>query len=396
MGQTPENENSKNKQQESEKKGYLLFARTRIFTGIIIIIIVLWLLNGLVNILNKNKTDDAAAPKAAEHAQTDKSHFQDAQKDKPNAPVKAADITGSKNTIHLPSQNQTEPKVLKDKNVQSSEPVHTPKKTKKEEKEDLLTKLGLTSEVPKGVTFTTALIYPLNYELRERWWGWRPNDIINITDNVNNFQEGVLEVTRRTTVILTDRISRTSSTDTLNKHLENAMNAFMISADRYWFPSAESKYKEGLEELKAYAENLQKGEAHFFTRTDNLIPLLRSFEDLLGSCDENLVKTHEADGSKVSHFMADDYFFYAKGVATALHIILQAVMMDYKEVLESRRAADDMQLAIESLHHALQIDPIYITNADLSGILANHRANIAATVSHAQSYLQVVVTAMST
>ena len=385
MGQTPENKNSKNKQQESEKKGYLLFARARIFIGIIIIIAVLWLLNGLVNILNGNKTDDAAVPKAMEHAQTDS----------PDASLKATDIAGSNHTIPLPSQHQTEPKSSKDKSAQPPEPVHTPKKIK-EEKEDLLTSLGLTSDVPKGVTFTTALISPLNHELRERWWGWRPNDILNVTDNVNNFQVGVLEITRRTTVILTDRISRTSSTDALDKHLENAMNAFMISADRYWFPSAESKYKEGLEELEAYTKNLQKGQAHFFTRTDNLIPLLRSFEDLLGSCDENLVKTHEADGSEVSQFMADDYFFYAKGVASTLHIILQAVLVDYKEVLESRRAADDMHQAIESLHHAMQIDPIYITNADLSGILANHRANIAATISHAQSYLQVVVTALST
>jgi hypothetical protein len=44
----------------------------------------------------------------------------------------------------------------------------------------------------------------------------------------------------------------------------------------------------------------------------------------------------------------------------------------------------------------MEIDPLYITNADLSGILANHRANIAATVSHAQSYLQVVITTLST
>ena len=385
MGQTPENKNSKNQQQESEKKGYLLFARTRIFAGIIIIVVVLWLLNGLVNLLNRAKTDNAAVPKATAQARTDRS----------NASLKAADITGSKSKMPLPSQPQTGPKVSTDKSAQPSQPAPTPKKTKTE-KEDLLSKLGLTSKVPKGVTFTTALIVPLNYELRERWWGWRPNDIINVTDNVNNFQVGVLEVTRRTTVILTDRISRSSSTDALDKHLENAMNAFMISADRYWFPSAESKYKEGLEELKAYAESLQKGQAHFFTRTDNLIPLIRSFEDLVGSCDENLIKTNEADGSKVSHFMADDYFFYAQGVASALHIILQAVQEDYKEVLESRRAADDMHLAIESLHRAMQIDPIYITNADLSGILANHRANIAATISRAQSYLQVVVTALST
>jgi hypothetical protein len=41
---------------------------------------------------------------------------------------------------------------------------------------------------PKGVAFVEAAIKPLNYELEERWWGWRPNDIIDLTDNVNNFR----------------------------------------------------------------------------------------------------------------------------------------------------------------------------------------------------------------
>nr|MBL0731683.1 hypothetical protein [Desulfobacterales bacterium] len=63
----------------------------------------------------------------------------------------------------------------------------------------------------KGVAFVSAAIKPLAYELDERFWGWRPNDIINVTDNVNNFQLGVLEITRRTVVILAERISRTGS-----------------------------------------------------------------------------------------------------------------------------------------------------------------------------------------
>ena len=58
-----------------------------------------------------------------------------------------------------------------------------------------------------GVAFVTATIKPLSYELNDRFWGWRPNDILDFTDNINNFQLGVLEVTRRTTVILTERLS---------------------------------------------------------------------------------------------------------------------------------------------------------------------------------------------
>lgn len=250
-------------------------------------------------------------------------------------------------------------------------------------------------QVP-GVALVDAVIKPMKHELYDRFWGWRPNDILNFTDNVNNYQLGVLEVTRRTAVILAERISRAGSTEAFDKNLENAMNWFMVSADKYWFPSPEGKYKEGLKELAAYRDRLKIGNARFWTRTDSLIPLLIAYEDLLGSCDENLVKAKEEDGSDVSFFAADDYFFYAKGVANALYEILHAVETDFYVTLEARRGLEVLHHAIESCHHAIEIDPIVITNASLSGILANHRANLAAPISHARFYLGVLIETLST
>ena len=248
----------------------------------------------------------------------------------------------------------------------------------------------------KGVAFVEATIKPLSYELNDRFWGWRVNDILDFTDNVNNFQLGVLEVTRRTAVVLTERISRTGTTAAFDRNLERAMNWFMIKSDRYWFPSPESKYKAGLDELKKYKEKLEKGEANFHTRTDNLIPLLMAYEDLLGSCEENLVKTKEDDGSSVSFFKADDYFFYAQGVASSMHSVLEAVLEDFLITVESRRGAEVLHHAIESCHHAAEIDPLMITNSSLSGILANHRANLAAPMSHARFYISVLIKTLST
>lgn len=248
----------------------------------------------------------------------------------------------------------------------------------------------------KGVAFVEATIAPLNYELNERFWGWRPNDILNVTDNVNNLQLGVLEVTRRTVVALTERLSRTGVTAILDVNLENAMNWLMIKPRDYWFPSPESKYNASLNELRTYVKRLEKGEANFYTRTDNLIPLLMALEDLLGSCEENLVKTHEDDGSSLSFFKADDYFFYAKGVVSAMETILEGVMEDFMVVLESRRGTEVLHHAIESCHHAAEIDPLLITNSSLGGILANHRANLAAPLSHARFYLGVLIKTLST
>lgn len=244
---------------------------------------------------------------------------------------------------------------------------------------------------PKGITFIEACIEPLEHELEDRFWGWRPNDVINITDNVNNFQLGVLEVTRRTTVALVENISRTGKSDAYVPSLEYAMNWFMIKPTKYWFPSAESKYKEGLEELKNYMNMVKNGEAGFYRRVDNLVPLLKSYESILGSCDENLVK----DLGELSYFTADDRLYYSQGVASAMIIILEAVAKDFGDTIISVQGEDVLHHAISSLEHAAHVDPILVLEGQPDGLTANHRANMAASISHARFYLGVLNTALT-
>ncbi len=258
--------------------------------------------------------------------------------------------------------------------------------------------LGLgfpVSDIP-GVTFVRAAITPLNHELNERFWGWRPNDVTNVTDNVKNFQLGVLEVTRRTAVVLSERLSRTGITAALDDNLESATNWLMIKPNRYIFPSAEAKYNDSIDAIKLYIERLENKTAKFYTRSDNLLPLLSSYVELLGSCDENLAKMTEEDGSPVSYFKADDYFYYAQGVATSLHTILQAIAHDFRGTIGTRLGNELMHHAIVSCHHAMQIDPVIILESNLSSIFANHRANMAAPISHAGFYLRVLITTLST
>jgi hypothetical protein len=52
--------------------------------------------------------------------------------------------------------------------------------------------------------------------------------------------------------------------------------------------------------------------------------------------------------------------------------------------------------AIESLHHATQIDPFIILDSAPDGILANHRANLAAHISHARFYIGLLIETLST
>lgn len=239
---------------------------------------------------------------------------------------------------------------------------------------------------PRGVAFVGACIQPLDHELNQRFLGWRPNDIIRIADNVKNLQLGILEVTRRTAVALAENLSRTGSTDAYVPSLEYAMNSFMIKPSELMFPSAEGKYQEALDGWKNYQEMLQRGEARFYRRVDNLVPLLEAYESILGSCDENLVKKP----GELSTFKADDIFYYAKGVAIAMGTILEAVALDFDDTIGPDQGMDVLHHTIDALHHASHMEPWIVLEGSPDGIFANHRANIAAPISHARFYLDVL------
>lgn len=239
---------------------------------------------------------------------------------------------------------------------------------------------------PRGVAFVEACIQPLDYELNHRFLGWRPNDIIRIADNIINLQLGVLEVTRRTAVALAENLSRTGSTDAYVPSLEYAMNSFMIKPTELMFPSAEGKYQEGLDGWRNYQEMVRRGEARFYRRVDNLVPLFKAYESILGSCDENLVKKP----GELSTFKADDVFYYAKGVAIAMGTILAAVAVDCDDGIGSVQGMEVLHHAVDALHHASSLDPWIVFEGSPDGILANHRANMAAPISHARFYLDVL------
>jgi hypothetical protein len=70
--------------------------------------------------------------------------------------------------------------------------------------------------------------------------------------------------------------------------------------------------------------------------------------------------------------------------------------VDFADIVEARRGMDLLEHAIHACHVASEIDPLLVTDAPLDGILANHRANMAAPISHARYYLEVLAKTLST
>ncbi len=247
------------------------------------------------------------------------------------------------------------------------------------------------SPIP-GVTFVETMIKLMEHELKGRFLGWRPNDLIigRFTDNVNNFQLGVLEAMRFTTLRLKDSLTRMGEADAYDRDLENALNLLMNKATEFWFPSAESSYSEAVDHLKKFLKKLKTGERRFYYRTDNLLALIVSYSDLLGNVNRTLIMDKHADGRPVSWFETDDYFYYAKGVAHVMYEILKVVRVGFKDQLVTIDAVEIMDHILHELHRAEKMDPWIVLDSDLDGLFANHRANLNAPLSEVTHLMSVM------
>jgi hypothetical protein len=252
----------------------------------------------------------------------------------------------------------------------------------------------------KGEAFTRSLIKIMDDQVNKPLFGWRPNSILfgkmGLTDDVNNLQLGVLEVARRTVVVLNDNMSRFALTEAQNPYLNNAMNFFMVSPEKYWFPSASGKYRESMANLEQYIDDLKHNRSHFYARVDNLIALMNHFRDVLGSAFHNLIKDTEPNGSAVSWLVCDDYFFFAQGVALGMAEILEGVKEDFADQLARKNSSKLVDDAIHALHTAAHLHPWLITNASKDAILANHRANMGTYIGEAEHIIFTLMNVLAT
>jgi len=233
----------------------------------------------------------------------------------------------------------------------------------------------------EGVLFLQAYIHVLDYELRERRFGWRPNSLLSgklrLTDNVRNAQLGVLETVRVVGRVLKEKITRFGDADAFNPQIEKATNLFMISAGQFWFPAADEEYRKGIAELERYLKDLNAGRVRFYARSDTFEHLVHACKELVGNCHHNLIKQTESDGTLVSTWRADDYFYYAQGVASAMGSILEAGLVDFREELVLIKGLKLMEEVVHALDRAAGMNPWIVLNGNLNGFLANHRANMA-------------------
>jgi len=252
--------------------------------------------------------------------------------------------------------------------------------------------------------------------IKRMYENWLPNDLYWPTvllDNMPNFQIGELEVVRYNTRVIRDNLSRMRTTDRLDPHAEAAFTAFSNDPRKWWFPSAESKWKLGYEKLDAFYQGLLKGTSSFFPRADNLVELLNQYASLMGGVNTRLVNApsdikeafsieEQEKGPAGNTGMIDidipwheidDNFYYAQGVAYALHESFKAIRVDFKDVLIDKNSLKLTDKILESLGRC-NFEPLIVFNGDPDSVFANHSLNLSGVFNDARQKIHSLITAL--
>ena len=245
---------------------------------------------------------------------------------------------------------------------------------------------------------------------------WLPNDLFWPTvflDNMPNYQIGQLEVIRYNVRVLRDNLSRMRTTDKLDPDAEAAFTSLSNDPYKWWFPSAESKWKLASKKLESYHRNLVGGEANFYPRADNLVELLTQYASLMGGLNTRLInapgdihttltldETREGKqpGSEVVNIdipwhEIDDNFYYAQGAAYALHESFKAIRVDFLGVLRDKNSLKLVDKILENLGRC-DFEPLLVTNGDPDSIFANHSLNLSGVFNDARQKIDSLIVSL--
>jgi hypothetical protein len=245
-----------------------------------------------------------------------------------------------------------------------------------------------------GEIYASTLAALMDHELRSGT-GWRPNDFVLwgpdvLADNNANRQRGIILGVRETTRVFKDHLTKVSSTE-YDPNLVVADTAFRNDENRFMLPSAESKFRDGVDALRRYVAGLRTtppSSKPLTGRNVELIRLMQAWGDLLGDAHANLFKTQEPDGSSIKPWRNDDYFYHAQGVAHVIHHTAQALQAEYRADLAARPSVQTLlQDVTTSLGQAATMKPLIVLDGSTTGIFANHRRNLDAYIVDARQKL---------
>ena len=240
--------------------------------------------------------------------------------------------------------------------------------------------------------------------------GFLSNDIMPpgvYLDNIPNWEFGVLVQVRDFSRAFREGFSRSQSQSTEDIDLIVAEPLFNFTTDSWIFPASESEYRKAILSLKSYQGRLadiDNAEAQFYARADNLSSWFSNVESRLGSLSQRLSMSAvqptddvaavsrggleiEQDALvKTAWLEIDNVFFEARGATWALLHFLQAVQVDFADVIDDKNAGPSLRQVVRELESSQEalVFPV-VLNGGGYGLFANHSLTIANYISRANA-----------
>lgn len=287
----------------------------------------------------------------------------------------------------------------------------------KEEAIKYMEKSGSTN-MPIGFVYTNTLAHMAEV-LMEKPGGYISNDVAPpgvFLDNIRSWEYGALVMLRDGSTALRNHFARDQSQSVEDKDLGVAEPYFYYEPNSWALPSSESEYDKGVKFLHRYMKRLQNPSAderrgQFYSRSDNLWTFLEVIIKRLGGLSTKLtassdrfagaagilydpsgqtapqnVEEYTKGSGRTPWLLIDDVFYEARGASWALLHILQAIKIDFEDIILDKRAMNTLDNMIRALENALSpiLSPM-ILNGSGFGVTANYSLSMANYIARANA-----------
>ncbi|MGM0658089.1 MAG: DUF2333 family protein [Pseudomonadota bacterium] len=270
-------------------------------------------------------------------------------------------------------------------------------------------------ELVDGYVTTATLIEVMETLLHKRG-GYLNNDVMppwSLLDNIPNWEAGVIVQARDLARAMRNDFSRSQTQSGEDPDLAVADPQFSFDYSSWILPSTEGEYRKGIRALKSYLDRLgdpDKGDARFHDRADNLREYLSLVEKRLGSVGQKLsasvgerrvpvasvepVDDLDPDPAagrgevsvRTPWLEIDNVFYQARGTTWALIHFLQALEVDFADVLENKNAGESFSQIIRELEASQKpLRSPMVLNGGGFTLFANHSLVMANYVARANA-----------
>lgn len=227
------------------------------------------------------------------------------------------------------------------------------------------------SDAEKGSRLIDALMNRMKYEMNSTY-GWSANDFLfskYVMDNRAYRQFGTYVATKMLLDHYSTVIAKLGSSDRENNDLYEArLTHFALSPSRwgmFFIPSAESSYKKAFRSIERYKDSLQKGEAVYNARTDDIYS---AFNLVLGETIFGYALGLLQDTQGQNFYTLDNKIYEVQGVMLVVRDYLNAIYTLYPEIA-AKGNEENFAAAMDYLNLICEYNPLYITSAFNSGEL---------------------------